>query len=229
MNVLTSIKNAWQAESMLLPMEKCLLNKILKNITNGQYSDKWGKLCTELYLTNILTEILEPAERYFFEHPHEFIQCLKLCQETNYGKFRNIFSKYCLPVCVYTDFESLKRFSELLIAENRADLLGEIYGRASSGTDCIFPHEMIRNLLEHFNVLEQSDRNKLDLHIYIAYNNKQSARFITDGSDQMQKAAKFTADAQALSISYPHTATILQKIADSYRSEGKSDRLHSEL
>ena len=229
MNVLTSIKNAWQAESMLLPMEKCLLNKILKNITNGQYSDKWGKLCTELYLTNILTEIPEPAERYFFEHPHEFIQCLKLCQETNYGKFRNIFSKYCLPVCVYTDFESLKRFSELLIAENRADLLGEIYGRASSGTDGIFPHEMIRNLLEHFNVLEQSDRNKLDLHIYIAYNNKQSARFITDGSDQMQKAAKFTADAQALSISYPHTATILQKIADSYRREGKSDRLHSEL
>ena len=67
------------------------------------------------------------------------------------------------------------------------------------------------------------------MHIYIAYNNKQSARFITDGSDQMQKAAKFTADAQALSISYPHTATILQKIADSYRSEGKSDRLHSEL
>ena len=72
MNVLTSIKNAWQAESMLLPMEKCLLNKILKNITNGQYSDKWGKLCTELYLTNILTEIPEPVERYFFEHPHEF-------------------------------------------------------------------------------------------------------------------------------------------------------------
>ena len=98
----------------------------------------------------------------------------------------------------------------------------------SSGTDGIFPHEMIRNLLEHFNVLEQSDRNKLDLHIYIAYNNKQSARFITDGSDQMQKAAKFAADAQALSINHPHTAAILRKIADNYRKEGKSEHLDSE-
>ena len=33
----------------------------------------------------------------------------------------------------------------------------------------------------------------------------------------MRKAAEFTADAQTLSISYPHTAAILQQIADDYR------------
>lgn len=224
MNVLTAIKNAWQADSTLSQTEKYLLDGILKYTTDNLYSDKWGKLCTELYLTNILTEIPKQTERYFFEHPYEFIRSLKLCKETNYRKFRNIFSKYCLPVCAYTDFESLKRFSELLIAEERTDLLGEIYGRAISGTDGIFPHESIRDLLEQF------DSDELDLQVYIAYINDRGARVVLlDGSDQMQKAAKFIADAQALSISYPHTAAILQKIADDYRREGKRDRLHSEL
>ena len=224
MNVLTTIKNAWQADSTLSQTEKYLLDGILKYTTDNLYSDKWGKLCTELYLTNIFTEIPKQTERYFFEHPYEFIRSLKLCKETNYRKFRNIFSKYCLPVCAYTDFESLKRFSELLIAEERTDLLGEIYGRAISGTDGIFPHESIRDLLEQF------DSDELDLQIYIAYINDRGARVVLlDGSDQMQKAAKFIADAQALSISYPHTAAILQKIADDYRREGKRDRLHSEL
>ena len=224
MNVLTAIKNAWQADSTLSQTEKYLLDGILKYTTDNLYSDKWGKLCTELYLTNIFTEIPKQTERYFFEHPYEFIRSLKLCKETNYRKFRNIFSKYCLPVCAYTDFESLKRFSELLIAEERTDLLGEIYGRAISGTDGIFPHESIRDLLEQF------DSDELDLQVYIAYINDRGARVVLlDGSDQMQKAAKFIADAQALSISYPHTAAILQKIADDYRREGKRDRLHSEL
>lgn len=110
-----------------------------------------------------------------------------------------------------------------MIAANQTGLLGGIYGRAIAGKDGIFPHESIRELLERF------DSDELDLQVYDTYINNQGARFIKDGSDQMQKAAKFTADAQALSISYPHTAAILQKIADNYRRAGKCDRLRSEL
>ena len=223
MNVLTSIKSTWQADSALSQTEECFLSGILKCISKSLYSDKWGKLCTELYLSNILTEIPEPAARYFFEHPLEFIQRLDLSKEANHDKFWKLLFLYRLPDSAYTDFESLKHFSESLIAANRTGLLGGIYGRAIAGKDGIFPHESIRELLEQF------DNDELGLQVCVAYINNQGARFITDGSDQMQKAAKFTADAQALSISYPHTATILQKIADSYRREGKSDRLYSEL
>lgn len=223
MNVLTSIKNTWQADRRLSPIEESFLSEILKRITNSLYSDKWGKFCTELYLSNILTEIPEPAERYFFEHPPEFIQSLDLSKEANHDKFWELLFMYRLPNSAYTDLDALKYFSESLIAENQTDLLGNIYGRAIAGPDGIFPHESIRELLEQF------DSDELDLQVYIAYINARDARSVLDGSDQMQKAAKFTADAQALSISYPHTATILQKIADSYRREGKSDRLHSEL
>ena len=223
MNVLTSIKSTWQADSALSQTEECFLSGILKCISKSLYSDKWGKLCTELYLSNILTEIPEPAARYFFEHPLEFIQRLDLSKEANHDKFWKLLFLYRLPDSAYTDFESLKHFSESLIAANRTGLLGGIYGRAIAGKDGIFPHESIRELLEQF------DNDELDLQVRVAYINNQGARLITDGSDQMQKAAKFTADAQALSISYPHTATILQKIADSYRREGKSDRLYSEL
>ena len=223
MNVLTSIKSTWQADSALSQTEECFLSGILKCISKSLYSDKWGKLCTELYLSNILTEIPEPAARYFFEHPLEFIQRLDLSKEANHDKFWKLLFLYRLPDSAYTDFESLKHFSESLIAANRTGLLGGIYGRAIAGKDGIFPHESIRELLEQF------DNDELDLQVCVAYINNQGARLITDGSDQMQKAAKFTADAQALSISYPHTATILQKIADSYRREGKSDRLYSEL
>ena len=222
-NVLTSIKNTWQADSALSQTEECFLSGILKCISKSLYSDKWGKLCTELYLSNILTEIPEPAARYFFEHPLEFIQHLDLSKEANHDKFWELLFLYRLPDSAYTDFESLKHFSESLIAANRTGLLGGIYGRAIAGKDGIFPHESIRELLEQF------DNNELDLQVCVAYINNQGARLITDGSDQMQKAAKFTADAQTLSISYPHTAAILQQIADDYRREGKRDRLHSEL
>lgn len=223
MNVFCAIKTTWRADNILTSDEKCALSEILEVVTNSLYSDKWGKLCAELYLTNILTEISEPAERYFFEHPLEFIQSLNFCKETNDGKFWNLFSMYRLPTSAYTDLDALKHFSESLIAENQTDLLGNIYGRAIAGADGIFPHESIRDLLEQF------DSDELDLQVYIAYINDRGARVVLDGSDQMQKAAKFIADAQALSISYPHTAAILQKIADVYRREGKRDRLHSEL
>lgn len=78
-------------------------------------------------------------------------------------------------------------------------------------------------------MLEQFDSDGLDLQVYVAYSDDRGARFVLDGSDQMQKAAKFTADARALSISYPHTTAILRQIADDYRREGQSDRLYSEL
>lgn len=223
MNVFCAIKTTWRADNILTSDEKCALSEILEVVTNSLYSDKWGKLCAELYLTNILTEISEPAERYFFEHPLEFIQSLNFCKETNDGKFWNLFSMYRLPTSAYTDLDALKHFSESLIAENQTDLLGNIYGRAIAGADGIFPHESIRELLEQF------DSDGLDLQVYVAYSDDRGARFVLDGSDQMQKAAKFTADARALSISYPHTAAILRQIADDYRREGQSDRLYSEL
>lgn len=222
LNVLTSIKNTWQADRRLSPIEESFLSEILKRITNSLYSDKWGKFCTELYLSNILTEIPEPAGRYFFEHPPEFIQSLDLSKEANHDKFWELLFMYRLPNSAYTDLDAMKYFSESLIAENQTDLLGNIYGRAIAGTDGIFPHESIRELLEQF------DSDELDLQVYIAYINDRDARSVWDGSDQMQKAAKFTADAQALGISYPHTAAILRKIADNYRKEGKSERLDSE-
>ena len=223
MNVFCAIKTTWRADNTLTSDEKCALSEILEVVTNSLYSDKWGKLCAELYLTNILTEISEPAERYFFEHPLEFIQSLNFCKETDCGKFWNLFSTYSLPTSAYTDSDALKHFSESLIAANQTDLLGNIYGRAIAGMDDVFPHESIRELLEQF------DSDELDLQVYIAYIDNRDARFVLDGSDQMQKAAKFTADAQALSISYPHTAAILRQIADDYRREGQSDRLYSEL
>lgn len=223
MNVFCAIKTTWRADNTLTSDEKCALSEILEVVTNSLYSDKWGKLCAELYLTNILTEISEPAERYFFEHPLEFIQSLNFCKETDCGKFWNLFSTYSLPTSAYTDSDALKHFSESLIAANQTDLLGNIYGRAIAGMDDVFPHESIRKLLEQF------DSDELDLQVYIAYIDNRDARFVLDGSDQMQKAAKFTADAQALSISYPHTAAILRQIADDYRREGQSDRLYSEL
>lgn len=148
---------------------------------------------------------------------------MNFCKETDCGKFWNLFSTYSLPTSAYTDSDALKHFSESLIAANQTDLLGNIYGRAIAGMDDVFPHESIRELLEQF------DSDELDLQVYIAYIDNRDARFVLDGSDQMQKAAKFTADAQALSISYPHTAAILRQIADDYRREGQSDRLYSEL
>ena len=60
--------------------------------------------------------------------------------------------KYFLPGCAYDDQVSLMRFSEALVKSDHVYLLGCILGRSMKGSDGLFPHESIRDLLEQLNV-----------------------------------------------------------------------------
>ena len=102
-------------------------------------------------------------------------------------------------------------------------MLGSILGRSLKGSDGIFPHESIRDLLEQLN------NDKVDFEVSIGYLNSRGARWVRDGSDQKKRSKQFEHQSYLLEITYPHTATVLRYIAQDYKREAQYDHLHAEL
>ena len=98
-----------------------------------------------------------------------------------------------------------------------------ILGRSLKGSDGFFPHESIRDLLEQLN------NDKVDLEVYTGYVNSRGARWVRDGSDQLQLGKQFEQQSHSLEITHPHTAAVLRFIAQDYKREALYDHLHAEL
>lgn len=195
------------------------LTETLKAVDQVLYTDEWGKLGFDLYSEGLIEYPTEGANKYCFYHPMDLIQIV----ENNHERLFEVSNKYYLPACAYDDQASLVRFSEALVKSDHVYLLGSILGRSLKGSDGIFPHESIRDLLEHLN------NEKVDSEVYIGYVNCRGARWIRDGSDQRQLGKQFEDQSHLLEITYPHTAAILWHIARDYMREAQYDHLHAEL
>jgi len=159
------------------------------------------------------------AVKYLFYHPMDMIRLV----EASHGNCFYISYHYYLPDCAYKDRKALNHFVESLVQSNHLSLLGSILGRSNKGADGFFPHEFIRDLLEALN------NEKLDEEVYIEYLNSRGVRTVTDGTALRHRASQFVEAAHSLAIAYPHTAAILQDVAEDYMQEARRDRLHSEL
>ena len=200
-------------------MDEYALQEILQTIDQAFYSDEWGKLSTELYIERLIENLNEGAVKYYFYHPMDLIQIV----ENNHEHLFEVANKYSLPACAYDDQMSLMRFSEVLEKSDQVYLLGSILGRSPKGSDGVFPHESIRDLLEQLN------NDQVDSEVYIGYVNSRGARLVRDGSDQKRLGKQFEDQSHLLEITHPHTATMLRYIAHDYMREAQYDRLHSEL
>ena len=191
----------------------------LKIIDQALYTEGWGKFCKDLYVDGFLKEPNMGAAKYLFYHPIDLIRFV----ENDYSDLYYISNHYLLPGCAYKDQEALHYFAESLVQSNLLDVLGSIFGRSIRGTDGIFPHESIRNLLEEL------DNEKLDREVYIGYLNSRGARIVLDGTDQRRYADQFKEASHSLAITYPHTSSILKDISEDYMREANRDFLQAEL
>ncbi len=218
-DIINAIRIANSKGFQLTHMDEYELEEILKTVDQALYTDQWGKLSTELYEEGLIENLNEGATQYYFFHPINLIQYI----ENDHSRLFEISNKYILPACAYNDQISLARFAETLVKSDQAYLLGSILGQSPKGSDGIFPHESIRDLLEQLN------NDKVDLEVYTGYVNSRGARWVRDGSDQKQLGELFEHQSHLLEITHPHTATVLRYIARGYMREAQYDHLHAEL
>lgn len=217
--IVNAIRSANHEGLHLMHMDEYELEEIMQAIDQALYTDEWGKLSFELYTEGLIECPSEGANKYCFYHPMDLIHHI----EKNHKYLFEVSNKYCLPTCAYGDQRSLVHFSETLVKSDHVYLLGSILGRSTKGSDGMFPHESIRDLLEQLN------SDKVDSEVYIGYVNSRGARWVRDGSDQAQLSKQFDDKSRLLEITHSHTAAVLRYIAQDYMRESQYDRLHSEL
>ena len=88
--------------------------------------------------------------------------------------------------------------------------LGRLLGYAPSGEDGIFPHEIVRNFLE------QNDSDTIKEEFIVGVYNQRGFHAITGGIEEKKIADKYHKNAQAIRITYPRTAGILDEIGNGY-------------
>ena len=88
--------------------------------------------------------------------------------------------------------------------------LGRLLSHAPSGEDGIFPHEIVRNFLE------QNDSDTIKKEFIVGVYNQRGVHTNTGGIEEKKIADKYHKNAQAIRITYPRTAGILDEIGNDY-------------
>ena len=128
-----------------------------------------------------------------------------------------------VPGCRETPV-SEREFKEwVAVAQDYADSIGYsgsfayCFGRvlsyAPTGDDGIFPHEMVRDYFEHTHC------EKLIEGFIAGKQSQRGVHTVTGGMEEKEISIKYREDASKLHISYPHTAAILEKLAECYWQE----------
>lgn len=191
----------------------------------GYYSEEWAKLCVALYEQDWLQTYPNALKRYYFENPHLLCEAEVHLTGKTYSHFH---LHYELPLIAYDDPKAFHFFVKTII-DNHTDndmllpMLGSILGKAPNGSDGIFPHEVVRVVLESYR------EYRLNHHVMIGKLNSRGARYIEDGTYEINCSKKLREDAKLLEVTYPESAQLLRWLSDDYAAEGKRDHLFSEI
>lgn len=128
-----------------------------------------------------------------------------------------------VPGCGETSVSEMEFKEWVAAAQEYADSIGYsasfayCFGRVLSyapvGEDGIFPHEMIRDYFEH------THSEKLINGFISGKQSQRGVHAVTGGIEEKEISIKYREDASKLRISYPHTAAILEKLAEYYWQE----------
>lgn len=97
-------------------------------------------------------------------------------------------------------------------------VMGNILSYAPIGKDGFWPAECVRRIFEN----PHSDT--LENHFIIGKENQRGVHTATGGRSEDVLAEQYSVSANKLQLLYPHTAAILRRISDHYRSEAKRER-----
>ena len=191
----------------------------------GYYSDEWADLCAKLYEKKLLLKCPEILKKFYFCNPERFCKMIELREES---VLPSLSVNYELPDIAYCDLPAFDSFVSTIMNKQKeynylVAVLGSVLGKSKVGTDGIFPHEYVRMALERY------VDEKLTLETLIGKENTDGVRTIEDGTREQALARKCYKHSEELAIEYPETAKLLRKLGDHYKSEGKSDRIYSEI
>lgn len=97
------------------------------------------------------------------------------------------------------------------------DLLGKALASSPIGVDGLWPHESIREVLEHYAGIEEITDGFIVGRLNLRGT---TSRQLGDGGEQERDLAKsYGAWQRAMAVSHPQTSRLLGRIADSYRSD----------
>jgi hypothetical protein len=97
--------------------------------------------------------------------------------------------------------------------------LGRLLSYSPHGSDGIFPHEIVRNYLEN------NSSETIIRHFIIEKRNQRGVHIATYGETEEQIAQKYKNDSTSLRIKYPRTASILDKLSETYFSDSRQEQL----
>ena len=106
------------------------------------------------------------------------------------------------------------------------DRIGAFLARCLNGHDGVWPHEAIRDVIESI----RSDA--LDSGFIVGKLNLRgtTSRSPFDGGQQEREiAVHYQTDAESLELSYPRTAEILRRLANSYRQDANREDQRADL
>ena len=127
---------------------------------------------------------------------------------------------YKLPTVAYSRYMEFKAFCDVLAKQPDnicKHVLGCILGRGDSGSDGIFPHEFIRDVLDEY------DNEEISSSFIVGKFNSLGVRSVGDGSDEKKRSDVYFEAARALEIDHPVTANILRKIAKEHLHTATED------
>lgn len=98
--------------------------------------------------------------------------------------------------------------------------LGEVLARAPVGDDGRWPHEAVRELIEDYGRSEQ-----LDMGIYLGRSNRRGPGIVDPDADR-EAAARLHEDAVFMRRRWPHTARIVERLADGKQHDAEFGQDH---
>lgn len=190
------------------------------------YTDEWAEMCLRLYnkldFDSHYGSYPTCLKIYFFRHPEKAIALNNSNEQLFWDHFS---SHYRLPDEAYQDRDLFISWCDSIYwsFEHGPIALAYVLGRAKSGSDGIFPHEFVREVLERYSDPGFTTR---------VANAKQlsgAMRMVEDGLYEHKTAEKYRQQARSLELRYPRTANVLKTLAAFLDYESREDQEWAEL
>ena len=188
---------------------------LIEMIDNICFDERFANICLEEYLNDSL-RINNNLKLYLFEKTDVLIKILP----KNY----NLSYSYEFPKDAFLNKPKFMSFIKIMINQGDLfkDFLGQSLARGPIGSDEIFPHEFIRD------ILEMNDETIIT-GFKCGYIDKKGGRFVENGDEERKISISLKENAKILSIKYPITAEILNYFADYYETIAENNRINYEI
>lgn len=228
-NVLTVLEKVRQLNEDAIRgfgQEYCL-DELLNQLDSNYYTEEIALIEIDMVLKHIIDGSRYGINRYYFENPDKVSELLNNDKQSFQERY-DLLSNINFLDIAFDDYEKFERFCDGLVNSSNDRIkalcfLGEMFGRSANIENLLFPHEFIARIIEKYS------NEDLDNSVLVGKTISGGARWVNDGSDQIEIANKLKAQAKGLELDYPRTARILRRMAETHLRDAKYDRIHSEL